>query len=331
MEQKTIAVGSLGGTIAMCPAQVGEAVTPSLTAVDLLTAVPQISDFAQIKATSICNVGSPAMQVANVVAAYEFALSAVKDGASGVVLTHGTDTLEETAYLLDLIWNRPEPIVVTGAMRHPSMAGADGPANLLAAVITATSVEARGLGVLTVLDDTIHLARLVRKTDTTAVWTFQSPGWGPVGRVVENQARFMFTPMRTFSALPVPSAEEVRIPIIEVPHSEDAQWIAAITQLKPAGLVVAGNGAGHVGENAVCGLTQLVAAGVPVILASRVTSGTTLTSTYGFNGSETDLLARGLIGAGFLAPSKARILLHVLVQAGYSMAQIRQEFSVRGH
>ncbi|WKD58660.1 asparaginase [Corynebacterium caspium] len=325
-----IYIGSLGGTIAMKATGARKSVTPQLQAEDLVAAVPELGDIAEIKAQAICNIASPALQISDILQALAFAEAAVRAGATGIVLTHGTDTLEESAYFLDLLWEHPVPIVLTGAMRNPSMTSPDGPANLLAAVITASSSAARGLGVLAVLDDTIHLARLVRKTDTTAVWTFQSPGWGPIGRVVENRARFMWRPFQEFSPLPKPSGAAVNIPIVEVPHSDDGSWLKGIASTHPRGLMLVGSGAGHIAEGLVDPLTQLLKAGLPVILGSRVFSGTILSHTYGYKGSEEDLLARGVISAGFLAPAKARILLYVLLEAGYSLEQIRAEFALRG-
>lgn len=325
-----VAVGGLGGTIAMTPAAPGEAVSPSLTAADLVASVPGMSDVAEITSDSICNVASPALTVANILDTLEFAKKAVAEGAAGVALTHGTDTLEETTYLLDLLWDRPEPIVVTGAMRNPALAGAEGPGNLLAAVVTAASPDSRGLGVLAALDDTIHLARLVRKTHTTALHTFQSPGWGPVGTVIEKETRYMFRPQRMFDPLSVPAAGDVHIPVIQIGHSEDMLWLRPLVDSGVRGLVLAAAGAGHITDRDIDELQSVVDAGIPVILSSRTGNGTTLRSTYGYPGSEQDLLARGLIGSGYLAPSKARMLLHVLLSAGYDMEAIRKEFAIRG-
>ncbi len=325
-----VAVGALGGTIAMTPAKPGAPVAPGLTAEDLVAAVPELEQVAQIRASTIRNVASPAIVVDDVLAALEFARDAIADGADGVVLTHGTDTLEETAYLLDLVWDRSEPIVVTGAMRSPNLPGADGPANLLAAVVTAGDPDARDLGVITVLDDTVNLARLVSKTNSTGVWTFQSPGWGPVGKVHERRLRMMMRPMRTPDPLPVPAAGEIRIPLIESPFADDGAWVGPLAASSPRAIVVKGSGVGHLSEASADALEEVMKSGIPVVIATRTGSGTTLERTYGYPGSEADLLERGFIMGGFLSGRKCRLLLHTLVSAGAGIEAIREEFATRG-
>ncbi|AZN30109.1 asparaginase [Flaviflexus salsibiostraticola] len=324
-----IAVGALGGTIAMSAEGTG-AVRPELSADDLVGAVPALADVAQIRAETISNVASPAILPRNVLDALDFATRSIDEGATGVVLTHGTDTLEETAYLLDLLWDREEPLVVTGAMRSPNLPGADGPANLLAAVVTAGSEDARGMGVLVVLDDTVHLARLAAKTHATAVWTFQSPGWGPVGRVAERRLRMALRPMRMFDPLPAPGDGPIRIPIVETPFGDEGDWVRAIASLEPPALVVQASGVGHMSEPVSDACEELVRSGIPVIMASRTGSGTTLEKSYGYPGSEQDLIARGLIPTGFLTARKTRLLVHVLLEFGADEATIRREIAARG-
>jgi L-asparaginase len=311
----------------MAPAGSGGGVVPSLDAADLVRSAPQISRLARITSHSIRNAPSPSITIPDLLAALDFARKAVDDGAQGVVLTHGTDTLEESAYFLDLLWDRPNPLIVTGAMRSPDEPGADGPANLLDAVVTAISPDAQDLGVLVVLDDEAHLARLVTKTNTTALQTFQSPGWGPLGHIIEDQFRCAFAPAHRYPALPAPGPDPIRIPIIETPLGDDGMLLQAATRLAPRAIVIAGVGGGHVPGPVADICEQAVRDGIPVILSSRTGSGSTLAKTYGYPGGDVDLIARGLTPSGFLSPRKARLLAHVVLAAG---GALKTEFANRG-
>ncbi len=252
----------------------------------------------------------------------------IASGADGVVVVQGTDTLEETAYLLDLRYPGPQPVVVTGAMRNPSMAGADGPANILAAVQVAAGRQARDQGVLVVFADEIHAARRVRKTHSTSVAAFASPDGGPLGYLVEGTPRLL---NRLDHRTVVPDTGDERVPAVAV-HTvtlgDDGALLAGAAD-RIDGLVIAAFGAGHVPERLVPVLADL-AARIPVVLASRTGSGPVLRSTYAFPGSERDLRERGLIPAGFLDPLKARLLLHALLTAGGDRARITAAFAVAG-
>ncbi|WP_329121789.1 asparaginase [Streptomyces sp. NBC_01353] len=233
---------------------------------------------------------------------------------SGVVVVQGTDTLEETAFLLDLLCVTGEPIVVTGAMRRPDLPGADGPANLAAALAVAADPGCRNLGVLVVLADEIHAARLVRKTHTTSVATFASPGAGPLGAVVEGEPRILLRPTGTSAIHPLSLDPAVRVALITLTVGDRGELLEAVDS-RFDGLVVAAFGAGHVPSWLVEPLADL-AGRIPVVLASRTGAGATLTRTYRGPGSEYDLLHRGLVPAGPLDPVKARLLLHALLSSG---------------
>ncbi|SDC49205.1 asparaginase [Actinokineospora iranica] len=314
---------ALGGTIAMA----GDAgVVPALSAAQLVAAVPgladsgitvDVEDFRRVSGASLTFEDMAALS-----AAIEDRLDA---GADGVVVTQGTDTIEETAYLLDLSHARPNPIVVTGAMRNPTLAGPDGPANLLAAVRTAASPTAADLGVLVVFADEIHAAARVRKTHSTSGATFRSPDSGPLGHVVEGTPRFLARPTHRSPLVRVDNPLPVEVPLVTMTLGDTGATLAAIAG-QVDGLVIAGFGAGHVPARAVEALADL-AARVPVVLASRTGAGPVLARTYGFPGSESDLLARGLIPAGFLDPLKARVLLHQSLAAGHGHTAVRAVFA----
>ncbi|WP_158888217.1 asparaginase [Amycolatopsis anabasis] len=327
MTPKVVVFG-LGGTIAMTATETG-GVVPALSAEQLVAAVPglaeadvtvEVEDFRRVPGASL---GFD--DLAALAAEIERRLGG---GADGVVITQGTDTIEETAYLLDLVHTRPEPIVVTGAMRDPTLAGADGPANILAAVRTAASPHARELGTLVVFADEIHAAARVRKTHSTSGHTFRSANGGPLGYVVEGRPRLLNRPVARFTVPPADRPRAVEVALVTMVLGDTG------TLLKAAGdgcdgLVVAGFGVGHVPARVVDTLTRL-AARMPVVLASRTGAGPILSGTYAFPGSESDLLARGLISAGFLDPVKARILLHHLLATGHDHAAIRAAFARAG-
>src|SRR5919106_4095155 len=163
-----------------------------LTGDDLTLAVPGLAEVGHaVEIQDVEKVPSANLTASTMLDVVDAASKAVANGAAGVVVTQGTDNLEETAFLVDQVWPHPQPFVLTGAMRNPTLAGPDGPAILLAAVRVACSREARDLGALVVFKEEIHAARWVRKTHSTSTATFQSPNTGPIGHVVEDQVRIL--------------------------------------------------------------------------------------------------------------------------------------------
>ncbi len=256
--------------------------------------------------------------------------SAVAGGLAGVIVTQGTNTLEETSFVLDLLWDRDEPVVFTGAMRHPGLPGADGPANLLASAAVAVSTAARGLGAVVVFNDEIHLPVFVHKTHTSNPATFRSALTGPIGWIVENRVRVALRPaVRHHIAIEGPPEIVPPVALVKVTLGDDGRLLAAIGSLGYKGLIVEATGGGHVPAGMVEQLSSL-AATMPVVLASRTGAGEVLRSTYGFPGSETDLLRRGLMHGGVLDGPKARLLLTLLLIAGVGRDRIVEAFSAIG-
>jgi L-asparaginase len=320
-----VAVFTLGGTIAMRPAS-GEGVEPALSASDLLAAVPGLDDAGvELRLLDVANKPGASLSFGDLFGLADAISAALGDGFAGAVVIQGTDTIEETAYLLDLLVASDAPVGVTGAMRNPSLAGPDGPANILAAIRVAASGCARGLGCLVVMNDQIHAARWVAKAHTASPAAFISPGFGPLGHIAEGQVDIPVR-LRERSPLisPVPR-RNVRVGLVTIALGDDDVLIDALAA-HADGLVVAALGAGHVPAGIVTSLARL-AARMPVVLASRTGAGPVHHRTYGFPGSETDLLARGLISAGWLAPLKARLLLHLLIASGADRTQIGQTFA----
>lgn len=327
-DRPTVAVFALGGTIAMGP-RVSGGVVPTLTAADLIATIPGLPESGtDLKVKDFRRVPGASLTIADVLSLAAAIEEAITHGSAGIVVVQGTDTIEETSYLLDLIYSGDEPVVVTGAMRNPTLAGADGPANLLTAIQTAASPQARGLGCVVVFCDEIHAARHVRKTHSTSVTAFASPGAGPVGFVVEGQPRIAFQLQRNRAIARPEVDQHVRVALVHVTLGDDGELFRGLDQ-RFTGLVVAAFGAGHVPEAAVPILAEL-AEHIPVILTSRTGAGSVLSHTYGFPGSESDLLARGLISAGSLDPLKARILLHLLLASGAKRGDIADAFAAAG-
>lgn len=329
MGKPRLAVASLGGTITMTAGEKPAGVTPALTAAELLGTVPSLAEIADVRAGTLAKEPGASLGFADVFGALEWAGEAVAGGADGVVLVQGTDTIEETAYLMDLHWDRPEPLVVTGAMRPPQQPGADGPANLLAAALTATAPSSRGLGALVVLNDQVHAAVRVRKRDTTAVEAFDSAPFGPLARIHEGHVTYANRP-RPWPAIPRTERAHVpRVALLETCLGDDGELLRLVADAGHDGIVICGFGAGHVSAG-MADVVSTAAVRMPVVLASRTGAGTVLGGTYGFAGSERDLLARGVIPAGWLDGRKARVLLWSLLATGAPPDRIRDAFDSRG-
>jgi L-asparaginase len=327
-----VVVIGLGGTIAMTTTE-GGGVVPALSAEQLVSAVPGLADTGiEVEVVDFRRVPGASLTFADLTALADEVHRRCAAGVDGVVVAQGTDTIEETSYFLDLRHTAAQPVVVTGAMRNPTLAGADGPANLLAAVRTAADPTTRDLGCLVVFADEIHAAHRVRKTHTTSGSTFQSANAGPLGYLVEGHPRILNRPpdrpLLPAPALGADTPADARVGLITATLGDDGQLLHHLADHLD-GLVVAAFGVGHVPAAWVAPLQHL-AARIPVVLASRTGSGPVLAQTYAFPGSERDLLDRGLIRAGFLDPLKARILLHRLLTTSADTTTITTAFRTAG-
>jgi L-asparaginase len=322
-----IAYFALGGTISMT-GDAGGGVVARLDGCQLLETLGALPFEVEVKPAKA--VPSASLSFADVLEVVAAAERAVAEGCAGVVVSQGTDTLEETAFLVDSVWSLDVPFVLTGAMRNPTLPGADGPANLLAALQVAATPAALGQGAVVVMADEIHAARHVRKVNTVSPGAFVSPDSGPLGHVVEGTPRWLTrVPSRTPVIGWTPGAiERTRVALYTVSLDDDGLLLSHVLS-DHHGLVLAGAGAGHVPSTLVDTLAAINDA-MPVVLTSRTGAGAGLVRTYGAPGAERDLLARGLISGGFAHPLKARILLRLLLAAGAGREDIAAAFAALG-
>ena len=318
-----------GGTIATVHGDHTSASGPTLTAEAIARSVPGLHEVADLRTLQFMQRPSTSVTFADVLRLRDELTLRIADGAAGVVVTQGTDTIEETAFALDLLCPGSAPIVVTGAMRGASVPGADGPANLLAAVQVAASGVARGLGVLVVFNDEIHAARFVSKTHTSKPSAFQSRLTGPIGWLSEGHPVIVAKPVGRF-CLNVPAGADVPpVALIRVALDDDGRILPALTAQGFRGVVIEGFGGGHVTPSMLPRIARL-ATEMPVVLASRTGAGELLRNTYRYRGSETDLLEAGAIPAGTLDGLKARILLSFCLAADPAGKNVADAFQAIG-
>ncbi len=307
-------VFGLGGTIAMAP-QTGGGVVPSLAPQTLLAAVPQLADVAAIDASDFRQMPGGHLGFADLEALAAAIEAKAAEGIDGIVVTQGTDTIEETAFVLDRLVDASIPVVMTGAMRNPALPSADGPANLLAAVRVACEPAARGMGCVVVMNDEVHAARFVRKLHTSQLDAFGSPRSGPIGWLTEDRVSFMAQLPRLRPIRRSPTPEPAKVALITLALDDDGSLIRLALRNGYSGIVVAALGGGHCTPAAADAIEEATAQ-VDVILSTRVQSGEVLTRTYGFVGSEMDLLRRGARRSASLDAPKVRALLTLLQRHG---------------
>ncbi|RDU95320.1 asparaginase [Trinickia dinghuensis] len=322
-----IAVLATGGTIAGSAADASQTsgYQAGVVGVDrLLAAVPALSNVARVEAEQVASIDSKDLDVALwTTLAERIAAFAARDDIDGIVVTHGTDTLEETAYALHLTVKTSKPVVMTAAMRPSSALSADGPLNLLGAVTVAGSPAARGQGVLVAFNNRIHSARDVVKTSTYAVDAFHSPEIGALGWVQDGRVEFQREVVRPHTAA-TPFTSAAAWPLVDVVASYAGASRTAVDAFVAAGvrgIVAAGTGNGSIHASVQAALAEARARGVAVVRASRVGSGHVMR-----NGAAPDD-ALGFVTAGSLNPYKARVLLMLALAAGvHEPAALQQVF-----
>jgi len=309
-ELPTVVVLSTGGTIASTQSEEEGGFTSSLPGEQLVAAVPGLDQVAHIEVQNVANVGStnmtPALWLELSLRANE---ALEREEVAGVLVTHGTDTMEETAYFLDLTVMSDKPVILVGAMRVASEWDADGPRNLLDAARVAVSREARGMGTFVVLNGEIHAAREVTKTHSLAVETFGSPGFGALGLVDPDGVRFYRAPLRR-QTIEMPA--NVVLPTVDIiPNyaGSDGRLIRGLLREGPVdGLIIDASGAGNIAAPLFEAVREAREAGIAVVITSRTHSGRVL-PLYAGGGGGTTLRDLGCVFADNLSAQKARVLL----------------------
>lgn len=311
----TRSVGLLGtgGTIAAIDSESGARAHRG--AGDLAPAAGATPAGIEVHPRDVLRRSSRAMTLDDLWTLAEAVRSEIAAGRDGVVVTHGTDTLEETVYALGLLVETTVPVVVTGAMRAPHLAGPDGPANVRAAVVAAADPALAGYGPVVVFSDEVHVARLVTKVHGTRIAAFASPAAGPVGSVVEDRLELLLGAPPTPDRLPRTVAPDRRVAIVPTATEVDGAWVEAAAA-EADGVVVAALGGGHVSPALGESLIRIAGSGRPVVVTSRCPDGALLARTYGGAGSEIELRKAGLHFAANLTAPKARLRLVFGLSAG---------------
>lgn len=329
-----VAILATGGTIAGVQVAPGSvAYKPGVLTLDhLLAQLPDLNAVATLRGEQVANLASQDITAALWLHLARRVSAHLDDPAvAGVVITHGTDTMEETAWLLRLVVHSPKPVILTGAMLPATDPAADGPANLRAAVATAASSAARERGPLLLFDGQIHGARDVRKTATEALDTFQSPNEGPVGCVTAAGPEFSIAAAATrpapeggFDLAALDAATLPHVIVVSAYGDADGLVVDALLALpperRPAGLVLSGVGNGNASAPLLAALTRASQAGIVVVRSSRVGRGLV------DRNREVNDDALGWIAARALSPQKARILLALALTRTRDLAEIQRLF-----
>ncbi|SHH45584.1 asparaginase [Thermosipho atlanticus] len=321
---KKVVILTTGGTIAMVKKD--ESVVPYEKGNMLISEIPELSKLKDIKieVREFSNIPSPYMTPKNM---WELSKTIDKvledEEVLGVVVTHGTDTLEETSYLLDLTLRSEKPVVCTAAMRNIGELGTDGPRNVYSSVLTVLSPQSYGMGVMVCLNDEIHAAREVTKTYTSNVATFDSPGYGPLGIVDEDSVIF-FRKSLTREKILVEKIEE-KIALIKTFTGDDGSFLKIAVKLGYKGIILEGFGRGNVPPLVADSVEEVIKMGVPVVITSRCFKGRVY-PVYGYKGGGADLRKKGAILSEHPIGQKAKIKLMVVMGKTTKIEEIREYF-----
>jgi L-asparaginase len=304
-----------GGTIAMKIDPIKNAPVPAISGDDLLATVPDIGKYATIQVNNLSNVPSDYMDPARWVVLSRAVQAALdRNEVTGAIVSHGTDTLEETAFWLDLTVKSNKPVVLIGAQRNASQSDFDGPRNLLNAARIAVDEKSKGMGVMLAMNNQINSARYVRKTHTANVETFNSGEFGFLGEVYPDRVMYANAPVRRqYIAIRMDKMPEVEI--IAMYGGADGAALRQAADRGVQGIVVQALGMGNMNVAMFEAVKYALAKDIPVVISTRVSNGRVLPN-YGFAGGGKTTFDAGAVMADDLNPAKARILLMLLLQSG---------------
>ena len=289
-----------------------------------MSMVTGIEEFADIESYSFSSLPSPHMTFKTMLELSKFTKDLLdRNDIDGVVITHGTDTLEETAYLLDLTINSNKPIVITGAMRSGSELGYDGPSNLAASICTAISDDAKGRGVLVCFNGELNSASEVTKANSMALNAFRTPNFGPIG-IVDNNKVMFYRETKNTETYDVSDIKK-DVALIKCVADMDSTLMDFVIEKGFGGIVIEGLGRGNVPPKMVEGIKRAIEKEVPVVIVSRCFEGRVHES-YGYEGGGKMLKDLGVIFGDTLAGQKARIKLVLAINSGLSYERIRDIF-----
>ncbi|EFW34526.1 asparaginase [Staphylococcus aureus] len=321
---KHLLVIHTGGTISMSQDQSNKVVTNDINPISMHQDV--INQYAQIDELNPFNVPSPHMTIQHVKQLKDIILEEVTNKYyDGFVITHGTDTLEETAFLLDLILGIEQPVVITGAMRSSNEIGSDGLYNYISAIRVASDEKARHKGVMVVFNDEIHTARNVTKTHTSNTNTFQSPNHGPLGVLTKDRVQFHHMPYRQQALENV--NDKLNVPLVKAYMGMPGDIFSFYSREGIDGMVIEALGQGNIPPSALEGIQQLVSLNIPIVLVSRSFNGI-VSPTYAYDGGGYQLAQQGFIFSNGLNGPKARLKLLVALSNNLDKAEIKSYFEL---
>ena len=321
---KKVAVVFNGGTITMKIDERLQAAVPSLSSDEIMSKVTGIEGFAEIETYTFSNMPSPHMTPDKMLELSKYIKKLIdREDIAGAVVTHGTDTLEETAYFLDLTLNTEKPVVVTGAMRNGSELGYDGPANLSASICTVISDESRNRGVLVCMNGELNSAAEVTKANSMALNAFRTPNFGPIGMVDDNKVLF-YRESLDKQYLDIDKVDS-KVTLIKCTAGMDSTLIDYCIDRKVDGIVIEAFGRGNIPPYMVDSVKRAIDSNIAVVLVSRCFEGRVCDS-YGYHGGGKELRDLGVIFGDTLPGQKARIKLMVALSKTKELNKVKDFF-----